>query len=111
KHVRGSRRGKVAVRKSQVDGDPARLFLRQAIGVDACQGAHQRALAVVHVTGRGKNVWNHTHLHRQPSADRTAASTCPSWRVKIVRRSSLNRLPEIYPMTGSRPARSLAPKS
>ena len=39
-------------REAQVDRDPALLFGRQAIGVDAGQGANQGRLAVVDVSGR-----------------------------------------------------------
>src|SRR5262245_45097705 len=40
------------VGKAEVDGDAARLFLLQSIGVNARQLADQRSLAVIDVTSR-----------------------------------------------------------
>ena len=36
---------------AEVDGDAARLLLRQAVGIHAGEGAHQGGLAVVDVAG------------------------------------------------------------
>ena len=40
------------IRKADIDGEAARLLLRQPVGIDAGQRAHQRGLAVVHMSGR-----------------------------------------------------------
>jgi hypothetical protein len=48
------------VREPQIDGDAARLFLLEPIGVGAGQREHERALAVVDVSGRSDNdVFDH----------------------------------------------------
>ena len=49
------RAGQIQVGKADIDGDAAALFFFQAVGVDAGQGAHQRALAVVDVAGGADN--------------------------------------------------------
>ena len=43
--------GEFQVRKSEINGDAAAFFFFEAIGVGAGQGADERALAVVDVTG------------------------------------------------------------
>ena len=85
------RRRQVEVREAQVDGDAARFFFRQAIGVGAGERLDQRALAVIDVSGGGDDVVLRVG-HRQSSQRRRgaeraddAASCCG----KIVRRSSL----------------------
>nr|WP_240787078.1 hypothetical protein [Ramlibacter rhizophilus] len=45
--------GRRTVGETQVDRDPAGLFLRQPVGVDAGQGAHQQRLAMVDMAGSG----------------------------------------------------------
>ena len=47
--------GKFKMREAEVDGDAAQFLLRQTVGVAAGKRLHQRALAVVNMTGRGKN--------------------------------------------------------
>ena len=47
------RPGQREVREAEVDGDAARLFLRQPVGIGAGQGADERALAVIDVPGGG----------------------------------------------------------
>ena len=42
----------VEMRESQVDRNPARLFLGQSVGVDARQFQDERRLAVINVAGR-----------------------------------------------------------
>jgi hypothetical protein len=46
--------GQRRVGVTEVERDAARLFFRQAVGIDAGQRLHQRGLAVVDVT-RGAN--------------------------------------------------------
>ena len=43
--------GQVERREAELDGDAARLLLRQPVGVDAGERPHQRRLAVVDVAG------------------------------------------------------------
>ena len=43
-------------REAELDRDAARLLLRQAVGVDAGQRAHERGLAVVDVSGGAEHV-------------------------------------------------------
>jgi hypothetical protein len=45
--------------EAELDRDPPALFLRQPVGVDPRQGAHQRGLAVVDVTGRAQDEATH----------------------------------------------------
>ena len=47
------------VGEAKIDGDAARLFFLQAIGIGAGQGAYERALAMVDVTRRAND--NGTH--------------------------------------------------
>ena len=55
------RAGEIEVGKTDVDGDAAPFLLFQAIGIDAGEGAHQGALAVVNMA-RGAD---DDSLHRQ----------------------------------------------
>ena len=43
------------MREAEIDRDPARLFLRQPIGVGAGERFDQRALAVINVPGGGED--------------------------------------------------------
>ena len=42
----------IQIRESQIDGDAASLFLREAIRIDACQRPHQRRFSMIDVPGR-----------------------------------------------------------
>ncbi len=48
-------RAELQVRKAQIDGDPATLFLFQAIGIDARERFHERGLAVIDMAGGADN--------------------------------------------------------
>ena len=50
----------IKIGKPQVDGNTAFLFFRQAVGVGACQVAHQRALSVINMSGRAYDDGMHT---------------------------------------------------
>ncbi|MNC94695.1 hypothetical protein D3C83_116100 [compost metagenome] len=50
-HERDSRLADRGVRKPELDRDAARLLFFQAIGIDARQGADERAFAVIDVAG------------------------------------------------------------
>ena len=52
----------VQVREAEVDGDPALLLFLEAVGVGPGQGAHQRALAVVDVSGGPHDQRSHGRL-------------------------------------------------
>ena len=62
--------GKLQVGKAEVDGDSARLLFRQAVGIGAGQRFHERALAVIDVTGGGDDemLWlrHHRALAKRP---------------------------------------------
>src|SRR3954462_5627794 len=49
------------VREAEIDGDAAAFFFLEAVGVDSCQGFHQRGFAVVDVAGgaddEGFHLW------------------------------------------------------
>ena len=54
--------------EAELDGDAARLLLRQAVGVDAGEGLDQRGLAVVDVAGRADDdVSTSVSWHRRPA--------------------------------------------
>ena len=66
--------GSVRLRVAELDRDPARALLRQAVGVDAGQRADQRGLAVVDVAG-GAERQRRAAVMPIASALRTAAAT------------------------------------
>jgi hypothetical protein len=67
--------GKRQVRESEIDGDPARLLLGEAVGVDARERAHQGSLPVIDVSGGPENDGAHgrflalgwCHARRSPA--------------------------------------------
>ncbi len=62
------------VGEAEIDGDAARLLLRQAIGIDAGQRAHQRGLAVIDMA-RGADD------HAAPSAESGNPTRCSASRL------------------------------
>ena len=87
------------VGKTDVDGNAARLFFRQAVGVDAGERLDQRGLAVVDVAGGGDD-------HAGDIGRRSAAS----WAAKPAsssrqRRSSTSSPSRMRPITGTGSAR------
>ena len=44
--------------ETEIDGHAATLFFRQAVGIDAGQGGHQRGLAVIDMSGGGHDHWS-----------------------------------------------------
>ncbi len=62
--------------EAEVDGDAARLLLRQAVGVDAGQGPDQRGLAVIDVAGGADDDVLHV-LELGGSARRSSPNTPP----------------------------------
>ena len=63
----------VEVRETEVDRDPAQLLFLQSVRVDPGQRAHERALAVVDVSGGSRNYMVHGELF--PGAA-SAVPTC-----------------------------------
>src|SRR5258706_2509113 len=90
------------VRVTQLDRDPARLFLGQAIGVHAGQRTHQRRLAVIDVP-RGTD--NHDSIGRTLSLGNWATNAASS---SSVRKSRISALSAMRPMTGTGNPRSAA---
>ena len=61
-------------REAQVDRDPALLLGRQAVGVDAGQGPHQRRLAVVDVAGGADHEVANRFVHARPPVPKPAVT-------------------------------------
>ena len=80
------RAGQVKVGKADVDGDAAALFLFEAIGIDAGQGAHQGALAVVNVTGRANDYGFHSHQFTQDFMELRSRNWRIAYRGILVRK-------------------------
>jgi len=55
----------IEIGKSNIDRDAAALLFRQTISVDAGEGAHQRGLAVIDVSGRANNDRFHIEFVRR----------------------------------------------
>ena len=84
---------------AEVDGDAARLLLRQAVGVLARERANEPRLAVVDVP-RGADGQRHAEIACATSSTSSSVS---------VRQSSSSRPSRTIPTTGGSPARSGCP--
>ena len=90
--------------EAEVDGDPARFLLGQAVGVGAGQRLDERGLAVVDVPGR-----SHDHVLHAREMSRCASAGTSATR--IVRQSSRRRSSTRRPSAGGLPARSASSSS
>ena len=75
--------------EAEIDRDAARLFLRQAIGIDPSERLDQRGLAVIDVAGGREDEMLHVRFVVRHGVK--AATTSSSCAGKMVRRSSLKR--------------------
>ncbi|CAB3927484.1 hypothetical protein LMG26858_06027 [Achromobacter anxifer] len=89
--------GQRRVGVAQLDGDPARLFFLEPVGIDARQRPHQRGLAMVDMARRADD-----HPRRSASCAAKAASS----RVSRQRRSSHKASSAMRPITGTGRRRS-----
>src|SRR5436309_8136488 len=74
------------LRKPQLDRDATQLFFGEAIRVGAGERTHERAFSVINMSARREDEPLQFHC----AAERSALTTCPSCRGKMVRKSSLN---------------------
>src|SRR5881628_1874524 len=91
--------GLLEEREPEVDGDPARLLLGQAVGVNAGERLHQGRLAVVDVARRPDD----DVLHGSAAAE-SARARVATWCERTVRQSRSRRSSTTRPTTGGSPA-------
>ena len=93
----------------QIDGDPARLLLRQAVGVDAGERLDQRGLSVVDVAGGADD--DVVSAHQREAARASAMASGGISEGRIVRQSRRSRSLTTRAMTGGSPVRSAVSRS